>query len=61
MRHSAVTTQLLRQARNAVDDELAQATERQPAPRPEAASGPLVAVARRARTLAVRVLAARAT
>jgi hypothetical protein len=65
MRHSAVTTQLLRQARNAVDDELAQATERQPEPkpepRPEAASGRLVAVARRACAVAVRVLAARAT
>jgi hypothetical protein len=60
MRHSAVTAQLLRLARNAVDDELAQATERQPEPRPEAASGRLVAVARRARALAVRVLAARA-
>jgi hypothetical protein len=65
MRHSAVTTQLLRQARNALDDEVAQAPERQaepkpstPKPRPEVASGRLVAVARRARALAVRVLAA---
>jgi hypothetical protein len=65
MRHSAVTTQLLRQARNALDDEVAQAPERHAVPRPElrpqVASGRLVAVARRARALAVRVLAARAT
>jgi hypothetical protein len=65
MRHSVVTTQLLRQASNAVDDEVAQAPERpaepKPEPRPQVASGRLVAVARRARARAVRVLAARAT
>jgi hypothetical protein len=67
MRHSAVTTQLLRQARNALDDEVAQAPERdaepksKSKPRPEVAGGRLVAVARRVRALAVRVLAARAT
>jgi hypothetical protein len=65
MRHSAVTTQLLRQARNAVDDEVAQAPERhaepRPEPRPEVERGRLVSVARRTRALAVRVLAARAT
>jgi hypothetical protein len=65
MRHSVVTTQLLRQARNARDDEVAQAPERQAKPksepRPEVERGRLVAVARRARALAVRVLAARAT
>lgn len=63
MRHSVVTTQLLRQARNALDDEVAQAPERhaepKPEPRPEVAR--LASVARRARALAVRVLAARAT
>jgi hypothetical protein len=65
MRHYVVTTQLLRQARNALDDEAAQVSEGQarpkPASRPEAAGGRLVAVARRARAVAVRVLAARAT
>jgi hypothetical protein len=65
MRHSVVTTKLLRQARNALDDEVAQAPERQPKPKPErrseAASGRLASVTRRARALAVRVLAARAT
>jgi hypothetical protein len=64
MRHSAVTTQLLRQARTALDDEVAQESERQaeprPEPRPQVASGRLVAVARRARALAVRMVAARA-
>jgi hypothetical protein len=65
MRHSVVTTQLLRQARTALHDEARQAPGRQvepkSEPRPEAASGRLVSVARRARALAVRVLAARAT
>jgi hypothetical protein len=64
MRHYVVTTQLLRQASNALDDEVAQAPERhaepRPEPRPQVAGGRLVAVARRARALAVRVLAARA-
>jgi hypothetical protein len=67
MRHSVVTTQLLRQARTTLDDEVARAPERraepkpESQPRPEVASGRLVSVARRARALAVRVLAARAT
>jgi hypothetical protein len=65
MRHSVVTTQLLRQARNAVEEEIAQAPERRaepkPEPWPEVASGRPVSVAQRARALAVRVLAARAT
>jgi hypothetical protein len=65
MRHSVVTTHLLRQARSALDDEVARAPERhaepEPEPRPEVAGGRLVSVARRARALAVQVLAARAT
>jgi hypothetical protein len=65
MRHYVVTTQLLRQARTALDDEAGQAPVRQaepkPQPRPEATSSRLVSVARRARALAVRALAARAT
>jgi hypothetical protein len=63
MRHYVVTTQLLRQARTALDDEAGQAPGRQaePEPRPEAQSSRLVSVARRARALAVRTRAARAT
>jgi hypothetical protein len=63
MRHSVVTTQLVRQARAALDDEAAQRPARQakPQPRPEATSSGLVLVARRAHALAVRALAARAT
>jgi hypothetical protein len=63
MRHYVITTQLLRQAQAALDDEAGQAPVRQakPEPRPEARSSRLVSVARRARALAVRVRAARAT
>jgi hypothetical protein len=63
MRHQVVTTQLLRQARAALDDEADQAPVRQaePEPRPEAKRSRLVSVARRARALALRARAARAT
>ena len=63
MRHSVVTTQLLRQARAALDDEASQRPARQAEPQPpqEATSSRLVSVARRARALASRALAARAT
>jgi hypothetical protein len=65
MRHSVVTTQLLRQARTALDEEARQAPVRQaePEPPPEAKRSPLVSVARRARALAlaVRTRAARVT
>jgi hypothetical protein len=62
MRHSLVTTQLLRQARAALDDEAAQRPVRRadPEPQPEPTSR-LVTVARRARSLAARALTARAT
>jgi hypothetical protein len=61
MRHSVVNTQLLRQARAALDEEAAQRPVRQakPQPRQEAARGRLVSLARRARALAVRALAVR--
>ena len=63
MRHSVVNTQLLRQARAALDEEAAQRPERQAKPQPqpqqEAARGRLVSLARRARALAVRALAVR--
>jgi len=66
MRHSVVTTQLVRRARAALDDEAAQRPVRQAEqaePRqPQAAtSSRLVSVASRVRALAVRALAARAT
>jgi len=64
MRHSVVTTQLLRQARAALDDEASQRPARQAEPQPPqdtTTSSRLVSVARRARALAVRALAARAT
>jgi hypothetical protein len=64
MRHSVVTTRLVREARAALDDEAAKRPVRQKAePRPprEAPSGRLVSVARRVRALAARALAARAT
>jgi len=64
MRHSVVTTQLLRQARAALDDEASQRPARQAEPQPPqdaTTSSRLVSIARRARALAVRTLAARAT
>ena len=63
MRHYVVTTQLLRQARAALDDEADQrpVKEAKPQPRQEATSSRLVSVARRARALAAWALAARAT
>jgi hypothetical protein len=59
MRHSVVTTKLVRQARAALDDEAAQRPARKAKPQPpqERPRSRLVSVARRA--LAVRVLAAR--
>jgi hypothetical protein len=63
MRHSVVTTGLVRQARAALDDEAAKRPVRhakQP-PAPKAPSGRVASVARRARALAARALAARAT
>ena len=61
MRHSVVTTKLVRQARAALDDEAAQRPARKAKPQPpqEPRRSQLVSVARRARALAVRVLAAR--
>jgi hypothetical protein len=65
MRHPVVNTQLLRQARAALDEEAAQRPERhakpkpQPQPQQEAAAGRLVSLASRARAVAVRVLAVR--
>jgi len=63
MRHALVTTQLLRQARTALDDEAGQRPVKKAEPQPpqEATSSRLVSVARRARALAARALAARAT
>jgi hypothetical protein len=61
MRHALVTTQLARQARAVLDDEAARRPVRKAEPQPpqEAPRSRLVSVARRARALAVRVLAAR--
>jgi hypothetical protein len=62
MRHSVVNTQLLRQARAALDEEAAQRPERRAKPQPQpqqAASGRLVSLARRAGALAVRAFAVR--
>jgi hypothetical protein len=63
MRHYVVATQLLRQARAALDDEADQRPVRQadPEPQTESKSSRLVTVACRARNLAARVLTARAT
>jgi hypothetical protein len=61
MRHSVVNTQLLRQARAALDEEAAQRPEPQAKPQPqqEAARGRLVTLERRPRALAARALAVR--
>jgi hypothetical protein len=65
MRHPVVNAQLLRQARAALDEEAARQPERrakpkpQPQPQQEAAARRLVSLARRARALAVRVVAVR--
>jgi hypothetical protein len=63
MRHSVVNTRLLRQARATLDEEAARRPGRQAEPQPqppqEAARGRLVALARRARALAVRAFAVR--
>ena len=67
MRHSVVTTQLVRQARAALEDEANERLVRKadPQPRPQTSrSSRLASVARRARALAVlaaRTLVARTT
>jgi len=63
MRHYVVATQLLRQARAALDDEADPRPARQadPEPQTESRSSRLVTVARRARNLAASALTARAT
>jgi hypothetical protein len=58
MRHSVVTTKLVRQARAALDEEAARRPVRNPEPQPpqEPPRRRLASVARRARALAVRAL-----
>ena len=61
MRHYVVATQLLRQARAALDDEADPRPARQADPEPQTESGSSRLVTRRARNLAARALTARAT
>jgi hypothetical protein len=58
MRHSVVTTKLVRQARAALDEEAARRPVRNPEPQPpqEPPRSRLVSVARRARALAAQAL-----
>ena len=58
MRHSVVTTKLVRQARAALDEEAAQRPVRNPEPQPPQAPprSRLASVARRLRALAARTL-----
>jgi hypothetical protein len=58
MRHSVVTTKLVRQARAALDEEAARRPVRNPEPQPpqEPLRGRLVSVARRVRAPAARAL-----